>query len=1231
MSRVDQCPSSTKTKDIARTGEEAAGGAHTVSHTGRTYWRSLDELAGRAEFRDFVEREFPAHASEMLHESRRDFMKIMGASFALAGAAAVVPGCRRPENPILTYNERPEEITEGKPLFYATARLTPGGGAEGLLAETFEGRPTKLEGNPLHPGNNGKLTLAAQASVLALYDPDRGPTVAEEMSKRRAKKDPSGATVFKAATLAEVEALGADVAAFSATKGNGLAFLVDKVTSPARDMLQRRLMAKMPRASWHVWEPMDNEAALAGSQIALGGAYKTMHTLEDAKVIVSLDCDFLGRESDLRTLRGYAKGRIKEGSRKDHEASDTSMSRVYAIEPSFSLTGGQADHRLPVRVAQVGAIAIAIAKKLGVSSISADADIHDIAGAEAFVDAVAADLLANRGTSAVMVGANQEPAVHALAHAINSALGNTGTTINYVAMSNDSAVSSVGSLGSLTQKMNNGQVQTLVVIGCNPVFDAPADFDFAAAYASVKTTIHLGDADETAEVSGHHIGRATFLEAWGDTWDWDGTHSVTQPMISPLYDNSVSDLEFLQLALGEARDGYLAVRQSVAGAMGMSVDDAPFDKVWRRTLHDGVRPGSAGSNGAARIQGRTAQLDQALAALNTTSADDGVDIVFENDPSTDGGRSTNNGWLQEAQHPITKCCWSNPALISPKTAKRLGLNTNRHMIEPQYNHTQVVEIAVNGASVQVAIWVQPGIADETVVLQCGQGRRVCGRIGEGTGWDAYPLRRSDAMRHASGATVTRAKGSSPALIPNTQDHWTMEGRSELVREIDLEAWKHFGDQAGLSEEEQKKVSRDQYDYLRDGPTLMGMTFASRFGLEGHAPANASAYLTKQAFNYVEVERDGRGRVVTDPDTGGPKVKRDGQDRPIGALNRFGRRRQQWGMSIDLNTCTGCGSCTVACQAENNIPIVGPKEVAKGREMQWIRVDRYFASDWTGSGDGVMSDPNPMVFTMPVPCQHCENAPCEVVCPVNATTHDVEGNNNMAYNRCIGTRYCNNNCPYKVRRFNWFDYATKQYKGGFGQLAENLEDTALEGVLPNNENLVPPRLRSKSLEVATMQFNPHVTVRSRGVMEKCSYCIQRVNAAKVEAKLHDLAFVPDGAFQTACQQACPTGAIVFGDIYDYASNDGDGSKVYKARNSQRTYALLGYLNTRPRTTYKMRVRNPNPALASDERKASWAEPFHHGGHGGGGDSHAAEATGEHAMIDGQGRRSVRLPVLMGALS
>ena len=1222
---MDQCPSSKKTKGHVQGG--AAVGPRAAVSGGRTYWRSLDELAGRAEFREFVEREFPANASELLSDSRRDFLKLMGASLALAGAASVVPGCRRPEHPILTYNERPEEIIEGKPLFYATARLAPGGGAEGLLAETFEGRPTKLEGNPLHPGNNGKLTVGAQASVLDLYDPDRGPEVVREMAARRAKRV-EGAKAFAPVSAAQVEALGKQVASYGVTQGAGLAFLVEKVTSPARDLLQKRLMAKMPQASWHVWEPMDNEAALEGSRIAFGGAYRTMPKLESAKVIVALDCDFLGRESDLRTLRGYAKGRIVEGPGA-HSAAETRMSRVYAIEPSLSLTGGQADHRLPVRVSQVGAIAVALAQKLGVNGISASADLQGISGAADFVDALAADLQANLGASAVLVGANQEPAVHALAHAINAALRNVGETIQYVAMPASAAKSSLESLSELVQKIDAGDVETLVVIGCNPVFDAPADLDFAARYARIGTTIHLGDADETAAISTHHMGRATFLESWGDAWDWDGTHSVMQPMMQPLYDNHVSDLEFLQMALGEARDGYLAVRQSVAGALGVDLGSAAFEKSWRRTLHDGLRPGSAGTNtvGPTRLNGTA--INQAIGALDTRAAQ-GIDVVFERDPFLEGGRAANNGWLQEAQHPITKVCWANPALISPATAKRLGLNTSRHMVEPQYNHTQVIEISVGGKTVQCAMWVQPGVADDTVVVHCGQGRRVCGRIGEGTGWDVYPLRTSERIRHASGATVARAKGQSPALIPNTQDHWTMEGRSELVREIDLPAWQRFGDTLELSKEEQEHIARDAYGYLRDGPALMGMTFASRFGLEGHAPANASAYLSKQAHNYVEVERDGRGRVVTDPETGGPKVKRDAQGRPIGATNRFGRRRQQWGMSIDLTKCVGCGGCTVACQAENNIPVVGPKEVAKGREMQWIRIDRYFASDWKGSSDGVMSDPNPMVFTMPVPCQHCENAPCEVVCPVNATTHDVEGNNNMAYNRCIGTRYCNNNCPYKVRRFNWFDYATKQYKGGFGQLGEEIKGA--DALMPNNENLMPPRLRAKKFEVATMQYNPHVTVRSRGVMEKCTYCIQRVNAAKVEAKLHDLAFVPDGAFQTACQQACATDAIVFGDIYDYASNDGAGSRVYQERNSQRTYALLAYLNTRPRTTYKMRVRNPNPALVGAERKAMWDDPFHHGGHGGaehapGDDAHG----GGHAMIDGHGRRSVRLPVLTGVVS
>jgi molybdopterin-containing oxidoreductase family iron-sulfur binding subunit len=543
--------------------------------------------------------------------------------------------------------------------------------------------------------------------------------------------------------------------------------------------------------------------------------------------------------------------------------------------------------------------------------------------------------------------------------------------------------------------------------------------------------------------------------------------------------------------------------------------------------------------------------------------------------------------MQELPHPVTKVAWDNPALMNPATMTQLGFAVARHPLTPEYSHATMATLSAGGKSAEFPLWPQPGMAPGVVAVHLGYGRRCAGRIAAGTGFDAFALRTTSAMRAASGVSIARTEARAPYLIATTQDHWTMEGR-DILREVDLPAWKKFGD-------EQVHTS-DPYDRTRD------LNMAARLGMESHAPANVDIYKPKQkrgfALRFTELDahgeplKDERGNIV-----------------PI--KNKYGKPIQQWGMSIDLTTCSGCGACTVACQAENNIPIVGKKELAKGREMHWIRVDRYYGTATTGEdkdthgigGDAhIAAEPDMMV--MPVTCVHCESAPCEVVCPVNATVHDEQGNNNMAYNRCIGTRYCSNNCPYKVRRFNFFDYGTKQFRGNFAG-KETLEE--LPKVLqPPSEYFVPPRLRQKKLEVATMQNNPRVTVRSRGVMEKCSYCIQRVNAARVETKLADFPSIPDGFMKTACEQACPTGAIVFGDIYDHESNGGKGSRVKRLRHDGRAYQLLSFLNTRPRTTHLMRLRNPHPALVDAARRTRWEEPFGHG-HGG----HDSAPTG-HVM-------------------
>ncbi|MBN8643803.1 MAG: TAT-variant-translocated molybdopterin oxidoreductase [Planctomycetes bacterium] len=1183
MSHIDQCPSTIKEGKPAPA--EIPFSAREVSRaTGKAYWRSLDDLAGTSQFRDFLHREFPAHASELLDGSRRQFLRLMGASIALAGAATI-PGCRQPDHKILAYNTDPEYIVPGKPLFYATAMPTRGGGCQGLLAETFEGRPTKLEGNPLHPFNRGKSDWIAQGAILDLYDPDRDPA---EVASR-------GSRSGQAVTIAEFGAFANAAKAWGAdTK---IAFLVEKATSPARDDMKARLLKKFPGAKWFAYDGYDNEGALAGSVAAFGAAHVAQHDLSNANVLVSFDCDFLHSESTLPIARTYAAGRFRKGAKAGHAAAETQMSRLYVVESSMTPTGGAADHRWSMKASRIGAFAVALAAKVmdglgaaapadlkgAVAKAAAGVTGEDLPAAD-HVQAIADDLLAsgNRGASVVFAGASQPAEVHALAHALNAALGNVGKTVSYAKATGDAAMSSDASVRALSAAIDSGEVTAVVIVGSNPVYTAPAGMDFAAKLAKCAVSVYVGDADETAASVKWYLARAHFLEAWGDVTTWQGQYSVVQPMIKPLFGGH-SDLEVLGAILGDGvTDGYEIVRRAFAARNGGVMNE----KAWRKGLHDGVFNAEGVLATPALNSGAVAS---AVAKIPTDAGSGGgTEVVVLASPMVLDGRCANNGWLQELPHPVTKVTWDNPALISKKTADKLGVSVNRHLDDPKYNKAQVISVTVGGKTLNIPAWVQPGVADDTVILHAGYGRRVGGRVATGTGFDVNALR-TGASPVLAGASVAKAEDADLYPIACTQDHWTMEGR-DILREIDLDAWKAHGDTDFSKDHRQT----DPYDNSRD-LNLAGLMAGA---MEGHTPANLNLYrkgtgqpLRGQEHSWIKV--DEKGNPV-----------RDGRGRVQGGENKHGKRLQQWGMTIDLTTCTGCSACTIACQAENNIPVVGKDEVSKGRDMAWIRVDRYYASSptdpygYTGSPD--------MVF-QPVACVHCENAPCEVVCPVNATVHDPHGTNNMAYNRCIGTKYCSNNCPYKVRRFNWFDYGTKQYKGGWGQVGAPLAGKA---PLPENENWVPPRLRAKNREVQNLQKNPHVTVRSRGVMEKCSYCIQRVNAASVETKVSDLKFIPDGFVQTACQQACPTNAIVFGDIYDYESNDGAGSEVSRTRNDPRSYGLLAYLNTRPRTSHMVRVRNPNPKI-----RVPRADPF--GGHGSHGGGHGGGHGGDHGDGHGDG--------------
>jgi molybdopterin-containing oxidoreductase family iron-sulfur binding subunit len=982
----------------------------------RQPWKSLDELAASPGFRSWLEREFPEGASEWDDPvGRRRFMKLMGASVALAGAA----GCtRQPEERIFPYAQQPEQVIPGKPLFFATA-LTRGGYANGVLVESHLGRPTKVEGNPLHPASLGATDVFGQAEVLQLYDPDRTQTVMERGEIR-------SWSAFRDALLPALEAQ-------RALEGEGLRILTEPFTSPTLASELEALLVRFPKARWHQWQAAGRDAAYEGARIAFGEPLEVRYRIEAADVILSLDADLLGEgPGQLRYTREFARRRGPDV--------EGGMSRLYVVESSVSITGGMADHRLPVRASEVEGIARAVAAALGAAV--ADPGAGDRAG---WVAAVAEDLRSHPGRSLVVPGESQPPVVHALACAINEALGAFGSTAELTDPVVARPESGAASLAELTADMAAGAVDLLLVLGGNPVYDAPADLRFREALERVELRVHLGlHADETSQHCHWHLPEAHPLESWGDARAFDGTVTIQQPLIAPLYGGR-SVLEVLAL-LGERPDrtGYDAVRDHWRGRL-----PGDFEKAWRRALHDGVVADSA-------FAPRTLPVVLGDWATAPPAPGGELELVFRSDPRVGDGRYANNGWLQELPSPLTKVTWDNPILVSPATAERIGISPPR--ATSRGHVAERVELRHAGRSLAAPVWIVPGHPDGTLTLHLGGGRTRAGRVGDGVGVDGFSLRTTGSLGFAAGVELVRTSGSH--LIACTQDHWTIE-REHAAHE------RHLARTASLEE------------YREDRELFRKM---------GHEP-QLSLY---EEHPYPQGDQPYRGA---------------------------------WGMAVDLSKCVGCNACVVACQAENNIPVVGREEVGRGREMHWIRIDRYY--------EGGLE--NPESVNQPVMCMHCENAPCEVVCPVAATVHSDEGLNDMVYNRCVGTRYCSNNCPYKVRRFNFFLY----------------------------QDWETPQL--------ALMRNPDVTVRSRGVMEKCSYCVQRINAARIDAKNAGRP-LRDGDIQTACQQACPSEAIVFGDVNDA------GSQVARLKASPRDYAMLADINVKPRTSYLAAVRNPNPKLA-----------------------------------------------------
>ena len=974
-------------------GEKELIGKKLSMTTGKNYWRSLDELADTPEFRTFLEQEFPSkHELWMDPISRRDFLKLMGASMAMM----FFSGCRRPLEKIFPYNDQPETIIPGQALFYATA-IPVLGYVEGALVETHEGRPTKVEGNPKHPDSLGASDIFMQAAVLELYDPDRSQAVI------------NNGIISSWDNF--LHALRVAVEAQKGTQGAGLRVLLEATTSPTLIAQLNELKKQFPKAQWIAYDPLDAGNAAAGAEAAFGQAVETRYDLENADIILALDADFMGAmPGRLRHIRGFTAGRNpdrREG-----------MNRLYVAEPSPTVTGSNADHRLALRASDIEALAREIAGVLGVSVESGTLP----AAAKSWAQAVAKDLRAHRGRGAVLVGESQPPAVHALAHAINGALGNAGQTVFY---SEPIRIASPhAALKQLVEDMNQNRVDTLLILGGNPVYNAPADLKFADALNHVKLRFRLGlYDDETSNLSHWHVPQAHPLESWGDGRSTDGTIALIQPMIEPLYAGRTAQEILSALLEDSPRLSHDILKDYWKRNAGLNLGG-----FWKTTLHEGVVADSRAAHKT--VTARRVMLPAARPAQT-------IEIVFKADPSVLDGRYANNGWLQELPKPLTKLTWDNAALMSPATAARLNVSNNK-----------LVTLKLDGRSVDAPVWITPGHADNSVTVYLGYGRTRGGVVAKNHGFNAYTLRTTDVPYFAAGLDVRPTGGH--ITLASTQIHHSIEGR-EIVRGATLAEYRK-DPRFAFREEDHPKPS----DTLYNSPKL-------------------------------------------DDETA-------------------------WGMSIDMNLCVGCNACVLGCQSENNISIVGKDQVLRGREMHWIRIDQYFAGD----------PADPEVTNQPVPCMHCENAPCEPVCPVGATVHSDEGINEMVYNRCIGTRYCSNNCPYKVRRFNFLQYS----------------------------DITTPTMK--------MQHNPNVTVRFHGVMEKCTYCIQRVNEAKITADKEDRA-VRDGEIKTACQQACPASAIVFGNIADKKS------EVARLKAGPRDYPMLGGEGVRPRTTYLAKIRNPNPEL------------------------------------------------------
>ncbi|PYL10179.1 MAG: hydrogenase [Verrucomicrobia bacterium] len=1078
--------------------------------TGKAYWRSLGELSDTPEFRQWLEREFPPGIAELNGDewSRRDFLKLMGASMALAGIG--LTSCRRPEMHLVPFTKNVEWTIPGKFLYYATAMPRRTGGIP-LVATTVDGRPIKLEGNPLHPASAGATDTFVQASVLDLYDPTRSKRFVQKGKRSKREDFENYVSELRKALLSD--------------HGEGLAFLVEETNSPTRERLRAELEKNFPSMRWCVYEPRLGAEANVAMQTAFGANARALPKLDRADVILALDSDFLDSgQGDLESVRAFT-------ARRRVSAPKDSMNRLYVVENRFTLTGAMADHRLRCPASQIAVFAHALASKilaatndsnLGslLGSLQAPPNAFSSSFEQQWIDGLVGDLTAKPGASLVLAGPTQPVAVQLLVYAINVALKNLGQTLVMRQIPRNPRTIDIVQLAT---EINEGRIKQLFIFGGDPVYNAPRGLvedpqkklplDWSELQKKVPSIVRLGyHEDATSALSQWHVPLAHYLESWGDALTAGGDYLSIQPMILPLF-GGLSEIELMNMLLGGPK---LQGPELMQETFRLTNPPGDFQTAWTRFLHDGF---------AAHVQVRDQPGLFNPGAAATPARDswaplppptpDSPEIVLTGSYEMDDGRYANNGWLQELPDPITKLTWDNAALISPAYAKKLGVETCdllRVVINEKSSGGEAVK-----RELVIAALVSPGHADNSITIPLGYGRKMpefyelpyAGGdlrerpgIAQQSGFNGYFLCTAANPHFAvaggkgiESVQVTKVGRTYPLSIP--QEHFSIEGRG-LVREATLEGYR-------ANNEFAKKIPGEE-ELPHPPPTLYT-----------HPPLNAP---------------------------------------------------QQWGMSIDLNVCTGCNACVIACQAENNVPVVGKLQVAHGRIMHWLRIDRYYASRKSFNQDHGEWPEHPEIVYQPMPCQHCENAPCETVCPVNATIHSEDGLNVMAYNRCVGTRFCSNNCPYKVRRFNYFDYNQRP-----------VGKRKVIGALNIYEEYFAPLTTKGAPDTIKMQKNPNVTVRMRGVMEKCTFCVQRIEEAKIAAHARVGASadtrIPRDSFTTACAQACPTEAIVFGDIKD------PESRVSKLKQQDRNYRILEYLNVVPRVSYLARIRNPNPKMPDAE--------------------------------------------------